>query len=528
MTKNALLSVHNKTGIVEFAEALINNGWTLYSSGGTASAIAAAHLPVTDVKVLTGFPAILGHRVVTLHPKVHGGILARTDNPDDQTDMADYGIQPFSLVVVNLYPFASDPSVDMIDVGGPTMVRGAAKNHAYVGVVTNPDQYQLVLDELVATDELSNATRERLSIEAFAHTTRYELAISEWKSGGQNIGFFGEKVEDLKYGENPYMTPAALYVTEGDDPLAIHKFQLVEGDARSLVGLTDVDRLLQIVTHIAAGYELNFGEVPLIAVGVKHGNACGAAVGSDPVDVIKRMIAGDKRAIFGGVIMTNFPITREVAEELKRMEQGDPPRMFDGVFAPSFDADAPEVLKRHLGKCRMMASPALAELNINSLDSARRFKQVRGGFLLQPNYTFVLDIRKSVIYGETPNDSQLEDLVLAWAIGCASNSNTITLTRDGQLLGNGVGQQDRVGAAELAIKRATDAGHSLTGSVAWSDSFFPAPDGLQVLAKAGVTVIFASSGSKQDAVVIAEADEYQITLLTQPDSDARGFFGHGV
>jgi len=528
MTKNALLSVYDKTGIAKFAEGLVRLGWTLYSSGGTAKAIADAGLPATDVAELTGFPAILGHRVVTLDPHIHGGILAIPTDPKHQADMEEYGIQPFDLVVTNLYPFESEPSIEQIDIGGPAMVRAAAKNHAYVGIITSPDQYQPVLIELSNNVRLSSATRKRLAVEAFAHVARYDLAIVEWMSDGENVGFFGEKVEDLKYGENPYVTPAALYASGDADPLAIHKFQLVEGDKRSLIGLTDVDRLLQVVTHIAAGFSLNFGQEPLIAVGVKHGNPCGAAVGSDPVDVIRRMIAGDKRAIFGGVVMTNFPITREVAEELKRLEPGDPRRMFDGVFAPSFDADAPEVLRRYENKCRMMSNPALAEISVNSLDLARRFKQVRGGFLLQPNYTFVLDVHKSAIHGDTPDDSQMEDLVLAWAVGCTSNSNTITLARDGQLLGNGVGQQDRVGAAELAVKRATDAGHDLKGAVAWSDSYFPVTDGPAVLAKAGIEVIFASSGSKQDDAVIAECDEYEVSLLMQPDAEVRGFFGHGV
>jgi phosphoribosylaminoimidazolecarboxamide formyltransferase/IMP cyclohydrolase len=333
-------------------------------------------------------------------------------------------------------------------------------------------------------------------------------------------------VEQLKYGENPSMTPAALFKWTDDDPLALHKFQRIEGDERSLVGLTDVDCLLQVLTHLAAGHQLNFASVPYMAVGVKHGNACGAAVGNDREQVIHQMVGGDKRALFGGVVMTNIGISRRIAETLMSVQQNDPPRLFDGVFAPDFDDDAPEVLKRYQGKCRMMANPALGDLGIDSLDTSPRVRQVRGGYLRQPNYTFVLKLDESTVYGPPLGEQQKRDLITAWAIGCVSNSNTITIVRNGQLLGNGVGQQDRVGAAELAIKRARDAGHDTRGAVAWSDSFFPAPDGLVALAEAGISAIFASSGSKQDKQVIYSAGWNRVTLLMQPDEKVRGFAKH--
>lgn len=532
---NALLSVYDKTGIADFAAELAELGWNIYSSGGTAGAIAAAGVPVTDVAELTGFPAILDHRVVTLHPRVHGGILGVPDKPQHQADMEAYGIEPFGLVVGGLYPFSDTVAsgvswsacVEQIDVGGPTMLRGAAKNHAYVGVVTSPADYETVLQELRATGQLSDSTRLQLAIKAFAHTAAYDLAITEWISNGGRAGVLGEKVEDLKYGENPYMKPAGLYGVDDNDPLAVHQFRLVEGDSRSLVGLTDVDRLLQYLTHIAAGFEHNFAEVPYIAAGVKHGNACGAAVGSDPVTVIKQMVAGDKRAIFGGVIMTNFPVTERVAEALMERDEDDPPRLFDGIFAPSFGPGASEVLKRYKGKCRMMTNSALSDLGVTSLDATLRIRQVRGGFLRQPNFTYVLDLNETDIRGgQWLRDQHCRDLVLAWAIGCVSNSNTITLVRQGQLIGNGVGQQDRVGAAELAVKRARDAGHLISGAVAYSDSFFPAPDGPGVLVQAGVTAIFTSSGSKRDDATVDVCVDNKVTLVMQPDSEVRGFANH--
>lgn len=337
----------------------------------------------------------------------------------------------------------------------------------------------------------------------------------------------GFHLETLKYGENPYLSPAGLYQAEANtDPLALTRFKLVEGTARSLVGVTDANRLLQVITHIAAGIEVNFGYFPLIAVGVKHGNPCGVAVGREATDVITRMIAGDKRAIFGGVIMTNFAITPKVAEALMAREEGDPRRLFDGIYAPSVEEGAIETLERRNGKCRIMTNPALEDLDVTSLDAAPRRIPVRGGWLLQPNYTFVLEYNKSARYGPAIGYKQRRDLIVAWAIGSTSNSNTITIVRDGQLLGNGVGQQDRVGAAELAVKRALDAGHNLTGSVAYSDSFFPQPDAVEVLARAGITAIFASSGSLNDNATIETCRRLGVTLLMQPDENVRGFAWH--
>lgn len=530
--KNALLSVYDKAGIVEFAQDLIDLGWNLYSSGGTAKAIAEAGFPVTDVAELVGGEAILGHRVVTLSREVHAGLLARYIE-EDLAEMEALGLPYIDLVCFNLYPLAEEVAkenatresvIEKTDIGGPTALNSAAKGGRIV--IGDPDDYAPVLQWLKDGEPDRELFLQELQAKAFFTTAKYYLPAARFHSDGAYDGVLGERVEELKYGENPYMTPAALYKTDDTDPLAVHRFELVEGDQRSLVGLTDVDCLLQVLTHLAAGHELNFGSVPLMAVGVKHGNPCGAAVGSNPVDVITKMVTGDTRAIFGGVIMTNFPITREVAEALMERNKNDPPRMFDGIFAPSFAADAPEVLKRYQGKCRMMVNPALAELTGDSLDATPRRREVRGGYLLQPNYTFVLNVSESSEHGALVSMRQARDIVTAWAIGSVSNSNTITVVADDMLLGNGVGQQDRVGAAELALKRARDAGHDVGGAVAWSDSFFPFPDGLEVLAKAGLSTVFASSGSKQDDAVIETAVRLDIGLLMQPDAKVRGFAKH--
>lgn len=531
--KNALLSVFDKTGIVDFARALTELGWNLYSSGGTAKAVAEAGLPVTDVAELVGGGAILGHRVVTLSREVHAGLLAQYLE-EDLAEMEALGLPYIDLVCFNLYPLAEEIAkpeataqsvIEKTDIGGPTALNSGAKGGRIV--IGDPADYQLVLDWLQAGEPDREPFIRHLRAKAFFTTSKYYLPAARFHSDGQYDGLHGERVETLKYGENPYMQPAALYKTDDNDPLALHRFELVEGDERSLVGLTDVDCLLQVLTHLAAGHELNFGSVPLMAVGVKHGNACGAAVGDDPVTVIRQMVAGDKRAIFGGVVMTNFPITREVAEALMKRDEDDPmPSLFDGVFAPSFDPEAPEVLKRYQGKCRMMANPALAELTIGSLDATPRIRPVRGGYLKQPNYTFVLRLDESEVHGGVLDEAEQRDLVTAWAIGCISNSNTITLVKENQLIGNGVGQQDRVGAAELAIKRAHDAGHDTAMAVAWSDSFFPAPDGPEKLAEAGITAIFASSGSRRDSDTIETCQRHSVILAMQPDAKVRGFAKH--
>lgn len=532
MTKpTALLSVYDKTGIVEFATELVSMGWDIVSSGGTYKKLTDAGVPARDVAELVGGSAILGHRVVTLSREVHAGILAKY--LDDLEEMERLGLSYIDMVCFGLYPLADEIAkadatpesvIEQTDIGGPAALNAGAKGGRIV--IGSPSDYQPVLDWLREGKPDENEFIRALRAKAFFTTSKYYAPAAEYHSDGKYHTVHGERVEELKYGENPYMTPASLYKTDDDDPLAVHKFVAVEGDKRSLVGLTDVDCLLQTLTHIAAGFELNFNSVPFMAVGVKHGNACGAAVGDDPVEVILKMVAGDKRALFGGVVMTNFPVTPAIADALLDRAEDDPPRMYDGVFAPSFDEETPAALERKRGKCRMMANPALAELTMDSLDITPRLRPVRGGYLRQPNYTFVLDLAESTMYGGELTDQQARDIVLAWAIGTTSNSNTITLVRDGQLIGNGVGQQDRVGAAELALKRARDAGHNTAGAVAWSDSFFPAPDGPEVLAEAGVEAIFTSSGSLKDSETIAMCEKHEVTLYMQPDTQVRGFAKH--
>lgn len=349
----------------------------------------------------------------------------------------------------------------------------------------------------------------------------------------------------LLYGENKAQTPAAHYVfdTFVQDPLALHNFNLLVGEP-SYNNVADIDRMLQTITHIAAGFELNFGSVPLIAIAVKHGNPCGATVGFDPCQVIKDMVDGDRTAIFGGLVITNFPIDDAVAETL--IHYGMPKkdgseevarRILDGVVAPSVSDGGLALMKRKADRCRILVNPALTNLTRASIDTSPRFRMVRGGLLYQPNYTYILNLSQATGL-ETGracpelSDVQKRNIVLAWAVCATTNSNTITIVNNKRVVGNGAGQQDRVGAAKLAISRARTSselngcGDMLKDAVAASDSFFPFPDGVETLAAAGIGTIFTTSGSQKDNVVAARAKQLGLTMVAIPDAIARGFCQH--
>lgn len=330
---------------------------------------------------------------------------------------------------------------------------------------------------------------------------------------------------ECAYGENAWQTPARLVHDQTDDPLAIGRFALLEGSPLSYNNLIELDRQLQTITHIAAAFDLA-GEVPAIAVGTKHGNACGAAVADAHVTATQLMLSGDVQAIFGGCVMLGFAVDEELATILlSHASEGR--RLLDVVAAASFSDEAVELLARKQGKCRVLANPALGALDRASLDTGLLRRRVRGGVLEQPNYTFVLDLADPAVERVgTLNPAQERDLLLAWAVGSTSNSNTTTLVRDGQLLGNGVGQQDRVGSCSLAVTRGRAAGHYIAGAVAYSDSFFPFPDAPQTLIDAGVRAIFCTTGSVRDDLVRQTLREGGVAIAQLPDRDARGFFGH--
>lgn len=549
----ALLSVYDKTGIEEFARGLADLGWQVYASGGTAKAVAAAGVNVTDLAELVGGEAILGHRVVTLSREISAGLLADKSKPEDLAEMAKLQLPIIDLVCVDMYPLedviakpgATEADViEQTDMGGPTMLRLAAKGRRIV--LAHAEQRQPVLEWLKAGKPDETKFIHGLAARAEYEVARYVLASAKYLNGTQVSGFAARLNSPTKYGENPQQAEAAFYSDNrvAADPLGLDKFEHVQGMERSYINMTDIDRLLQTVTHVAAGFARNFGAVPAIAVGVKHGNACGAAVGNSLVEAVQKMLTGDTRAIFGGVIMINGEIDESVAETLMRHAvDGDKPRLLDGVIGASVTKEALELLSRN--KLRVVVNPALADLTEASLDTKRRVRPVRGGVLEQPNYDFVLDLSADYVQqnGET-SDQQKRDMILAWAVGATSNSNTISLVKDGQLIGNGVGQQDRVGAVQLALTRTTielpklevqDGRILLTtsldqaklaGSVAYSDSFFPFPDAPQLLTDAGVKAILTSSGSVGDPAVIKTLTDAGASITLVPDKTARGFYMH--
>lgn len=528
-TRNALLSVYSKEGIVDFAQQLVAMGWNIFASGGTAKALTSAGIAVTDVAELVGGGAILGHRVVTLSREVHAGLLATTSDADIK-ELEALGVPFIDLVCVDLYPLeeeitkaeaTTESVIEKTDIGGPTMLRSAAKGRRLV--IGDPADRQKVLDWLNNGEQDRESFANQLAAKVEFVVANYCMSSARYHGQGEYEGMIGVRKQVCGYGENGWQTPAALYSTGTPDPLALDKFRLVQGASPSYNNFCDLDRLLQTVTHIAAAFERK----RFIAVGGKHGNPCGASISSDPTKAIKRMVEGDIRAIFGGLVMTNFVLTAELAETLLTHQQSPGPRLLDGVIVPEATDEAIEMLKRKGDKCRLFVNPALISLGKHSLDTNLRMRYVRGGFLAQPNYSFVLDLsHQNVQKDGFLNPEMHEDLLLAWAVGSTSNSNTITLVRDGQLIGNGVGQQDRVGASELALKRARDANHDIDGAVAYSDSFFPFPDAVEVLAKAGVGAILSSSGSINDDKVREVCHKYGVSLCMIPDKMGRGFFGH--
>ncbi len=549
----ALLSVYDKTGIVEFAQGLADLGWQLYASGGTARTITDAGITVKDISDLVGGEAILGHRVVTLSREISAGLLADKASAEDMAEMQALQLPVIDLVCVDMYPLeeatakagaSKEEVVLQTDIGGPTMLRSAAKGHRIV--LAHAEQRAPVLEWLKAGKPDESTFLDSLAARAEYEVARYILTSAKFLNDTQVSGSLARLTVPTKYGENPQQTPAAFYADNRVlvDSLGLDQFEHVQGMERSYINMTDIDRLLQTVTHVAAGFQLNFNEVPSIAIGVKHGNACGAAVGTSCVEAVQKMLLGDTRAIFGGVVMINGPIDEAVAEALMHYAMdGDRPRLLDGVIGASVTPDALKLLSRN--KLRVVVNPALAALSEQSLDTGRRPRPVRGGVLEQPNYGFIMDLSADYIqqHGEV-SDPQKRDLILGWAVGATSNSNTITLVKDGQVIGNGVGQQDRVGAGQLALTRTTNSmpelsqqgdhlilkitldRQKLAGAVAYSDSFFPFPDGPELLAKAGIKAILTTSGSVGDEQVIKTLLDAGTSLLMAPDKLARGFYLH--
>ncbi|MFA5871818.1 MAG: hypothetical protein WC858_03760 [Parcubacteria group bacterium] len=533
--KTALISVFDKKGVEKFAKSLVDLDWEILASGGTAKYLTEKNIPVRDVADLVGGEAILGHRVVTLSREIHAGLMARPDVQEDMKELEKLKIPFIDLLCCDLYPLEeeikkSDATYESViektDVGGPTMVRSAAKGGRIV--VCDPGDRKGVIDKLINNGDLSKKERIELAAKAEYVISKYCLEAAKFHSEERYGGYLGIQISETLYGENAYQVPGRLYSAGSDDPLALDKFKILTDMALSYNNTCDMDRMLQTLTHIIAAFEINNVSAKYFGVAVKHGNCCGAAYGNDKIEVIKKVIEGDPRAIFGGLTMFNFDFDEGEAETLLTHSMGEGQRrLLDGIVTPGFSEKALELSRRKKDKCRFVVNAALANISKGNLDIKKRFRYVRGGFLTQPNYAFVLDFAhpEIKIFGKL-GDGVKSDLLLAWAIGVTSNSNTITLVNNSKLIGNGVGQQDRVGCCELAIKRAKDAGHVIQNAVAASDSFFPFPDAPQVLIGAGVKTIFATSGSVNDSEAQKLCADSNVALVQIPDKLARGFFGH--
>ncbi|HMS13641.1 MAG TPA: bifunctional phosphoribosylaminoimidazolecarboxamide formyltransferase/IMP cyclohydrolase [Microthrixaceae bacterium] len=495
----ALLSVYDKTGIVELARELVGLGCELVSSGGTAKVISEAGIAVVDVAEHTGYPAMLGHRVVTLHPKVHGGILADRDDPDHVADLERFEIPVIDLVVANLYPFAADPSVELIDIGGPAMVRAAAKNHAHVGVLVDPCDYASVLDELRADGSLSLGLRRRLARTAFAHTAAYDAQIVAWldeQLAGDEVDgshdcavppptvhLSATRAQVLRYGENPHQSGARY--TFGDscwDRAVQH-----QGKAMSYLNVYDADAAWRLVWSL--------GDDPA-AVVIKHANPCGAAVAADIVTAYSRAHACDPVSAYGGIVALNRPLPVALAEVLV-------PVFTEVVIAPSFEPGALEVLAAKPNTRVIEARPPV----VPPLD----VRSIEGGLLVQTRDSVSSDRDLwRVVTDREPTSGEWRDVELAWRIAARVTSNTIVLVKDGQAVGIGAGQQNRRDAGRIAAEKA--AGRAVGGACA-SDAFFPFRDGLDVAIDAGATAVIQPGGSIRDDEVIAAADAAGISMV---------------
>jgi phosphoribosylaminoimidazolecarboxamide formyltransferase / IMP cyclohydrolase len=495
----ALLSVYDKTGLTDLASGLTDLGWELVASGNTARALADAGIAHREVATFTGAPEMLGGRVKTLHPKVHGGILADRSQPQHMSDLADQGIEVIDLVVCNLYPFRSDPSIELIDVGGPTMVRAAAKNHAHVGVVVDPAEYPVVLAELKESGALSADTRRRLARAAFAHTAAYDAAIVGWfdagGAGGEadllppTLHLSLDRAEELRYGENPHQR-GARYRATGEptwwDGVIQHG-----GRALSYLNLFDADAGWRLVT------ELGSAAMSAVVI-IKHANPCGAAVDPDLARAYEQALACDPVSAFGGVVALGGPCTAAVARVVAAGPQADV------IVAPAWEPEAIDILVARRKTTRLLEAPpyARAALDVRSLG---------GGYLVQDNDRFATTRSEwQVATKAVPTEEQWRDVEMAWRVCARTSSNAIVIVSEGRAIGIGAGQQSRVEAAEIAVRKA---GEGAVGAAAASDAFFPFRDGLDVLAAAGVAVVVQPGGSVNDPEVVAAADEQGTAMV---------------
>jgi phosphoribosylaminoimidazolecarboxamide formyltransferase/IMP cyclohydrolase len=507
--RRALLSVSDKTGIVEFARELKERGVELLSTGGTAKLLASHGIRVAEVAEYTGFPEIMGGRLKTLHPKIHGGLLARREL--DESVMRVHGIEPIDLLAVNLYPFAAtvarpdcsyEDAVENIDIGGPAMVRAAAKNHASVTVVVDPGDYRELLDELAANHGSTNIVmRQKLAAKAFAHTAQYDAMVSAYFTGAigapalsfpDDLNLSFRKRLDLRYGENPHQQ-AAFY----SDPLAIgasvSAADQIQGKDLSYNNVADADTALECVRQ--------FTEPACVIV--KHANPCGAAIAGDIADAYARAYRTDPTSAFGGVIAFNRELDAATAQAIIDRQ------FVEVILAPAVTSEATLVLSSR-DNLRVLVAPGLAR----PVTQALEYKSVTGGLLVQTRDTAELRVEQlRAVTRRSPSAEELLDLALAWRVAKFVKSNAVVCAKDGVTVGIGAGQMSRVISSRVAAMKAQDASQSLRGAAMASDAFLPFRDGLDEVAALGVTSVIQPGGSRRDAELIAAADEHGIAMV---------------
>jgi phosphoribosylaminoimidazolecarboxamide formyltransferase/IMP cyclohydrolase len=489
----ALISTWDKDGLDTFARGLVSLGWRLVASGNTAAALEAIGLPVERVEDVTASPEMLGGRVKTLHPRVHAGILARRDEAEDVATLEEHGIEAFDLVCVNLYPFeqvtarrgvTEEQAVETIDVGGPSMLRGAAKNFAHCAPVCRPDQYQAILEELRQNGELSLETRRRLAAEAFAHTAAYEAAIATWFNAREefpeSLVVSLDKVKDLRYGENPHQR-AAYYAERGVRRHLLSRVEQLHGPELSFNNLFDLNGARALAREFA---------LPACVI-VKHANPCGVAVGSTIEEAYDKALASDPTSAYGGVIVLNREAPLSVAEKIAVSA--------DLVFAPGYEDAALTAIRERRKMIRVLVDHERRTAGPRE----RSYKRVLGGLLVQDSDAEI-DERDTwqLVAGEL-DEAQWGDLVFAWRVCKHVASNAIVLVKGLQTIGIGAGQMSRVDSVRIAVEKAAEFGHDATGSALASDAFFPFPDGPQIALDAGTTSIVQPGGSRRDEEVIA-------------------------
>jgi phosphoribosylaminoimidazolecarboxamide formyltransferase/IMP cyclohydrolase len=511
----ALLSVSDKTGLVDFARSLAARGVELVSTGGTAKAIAAAGLKVSDVSDLTGFPEMMDGRVKTLHPKVHGGLLAIRGNAEHAQAMKSHGIAPIDLLVVNLYPFEStvekggdfDDCIENIDIGGPAMIRAAAKNHEDVAVVVDAQDYQAVLDELAANDgATTRALRRRLAAKAYARTAAYDAAISNWFAGELKTdapdyrAFGGRLIQALRYGENPHQH-AAFYALPGRRPGVATARQL-QGKELSYNNINDTDAAYECIAEFDPSRTA-------ACVIVKHANPCGVAEGADLVSAYQKALACDSTSAFGGIIAMNRTLDADTARAITGI-------FTEVIIAPDATEEAIAIIagRKNL---RLLLAGSLPDPRAPGLTA----KTVAGGLLVQSRDNAVVDdMTFKVVTKRAPTDAELRDLKFAFRVAKHVKSNTIVYAKDLATVGIGAGQMSRVDSARIAARKALDAAKELKlaepltkGSVVASDAFFPFADGMLACVEAGATAVVQPGGSMRDDEVIKAADEHGIAMV---------------